>query len=58
MFLAGAGLASGAGFTAVGFGARLLASVFARPTAWRALDAVVALTMFLLSAMLLRSVTF
>jgi L-lysine exporter family protein LysE/ArgO len=56
--LAGAGLVSGAGFTALGFGARLLAPGFARPTAWRALDAVVALTMLLLAAMLLRSVTF
>ena len=55
LFLAGAGLASGLWFTALGYGARLLAPVFARPRAWRALDAVVALTMFVLAAMLLRS---
>ncbi len=54
-FLAGAGLASGLWFASLGFGARLLAPVFARPTAWRVLDAVVALTMFVLAAMLLRS---
>jgi L-lysine exporter family protein LysE/ArgO len=56
LFLAGAGLASGLWFTALGFGARLLAPVFARPPAWRALDTVVALTMFVLAGMLLRSV--
>jgi L-lysine exporter family protein LysE/ArgO len=54
-FLAGSGLASGLWFASLGFGARLLAPVFARPTAWRVLDAVVALTMFVLAAMLLRS---
>jgi len=56
LFLLGAGLASGLWFSALGYGARLLAPVFARPVAWRALDAVVALTMFALAAMLLRSV--
>jgi L-lysine exporter family protein LysE/ArgO len=55
LFLAGAGLASGLWFTALGYGARLLAPVFARPQAWRALDVAVALTMFVLAAMLLRS---
>lgn len=56
LFLLGAGLASCVWFSALGYGARLLAPVFARPRAWRALDAVVALTMFALAAMLLRSV--
>jgi L-lysine exporter family protein LysE/ArgO len=51
-FLAGAGLASGAWFTALGFAARLLAPVFARPAAWRVLDALVALTMWTLAALL------
>jgi L-lysine exporter family protein LysE/ArgO len=55
LFLAGAGLASGLWFTALGYGARLLAPVFARPRAWRVLDAVVALTMFVLATMLLHS---
>ena len=45
LFLAGAGLGSALWFTALGFGARLLTPWFARPAAWRALDAVVALTM-------------
>lgn len=56
LFLLGTGLASCVWFSALGYGARLLAPVFARPRAWRALDAVVALTMFALAAMLLRSV--
>lgn len=56
LFLLGAGLASCVWFSALGYGARLLAPVFARPRAWRVLDAVVALTMFVLAAMLLRSV--
>jgi L-lysine exporter family protein LysE/ArgO len=32
-------------FSAVGFGARVLAPLFARPAAWRALDGVIAVTM-------------
>jgi L-lysine exporter family protein LysE/ArgO len=43
-------------FAALGDGARLLAPLFARPAAWRALDALVAATMFVLAAMLLRMV--
>lgn len=45
LFLAGASLGSARWFTTLGFGARLLTPWFARPTAWRVLDAVVALTM-------------
>ena len=41
-FAAGAAAASVAWFTALGFGARLLRPVFARPAAWRVLDAVIA----------------
>jgi L-lysine exporter family protein LysE/ArgO len=42
-FGAGAGVASIAWFTALGLGARLLAPVFARPLAWRILDALIAI---------------
>ena len=38
-FAAGAGVASILWFTALGFGARMLAPLFARPLAWRILDA-------------------
>jgi L-lysine exporter family protein LysE/ArgO len=44
-FAAGAGLGSLLWFTGLGFGARLLRPVFARPTAWRVLDAVIAVVM-------------
>ncbi|MFY1691521.1 LysE/ArgO family amino acid transporter [Plantactinospora sp. WMMB782] len=44
-FGAGAALASVVWFTALGYGARLLGRVFARPAAWRVLDALIALTM-------------
>lgn len=44
-FATGAAVGSVAWFAALGFGARLLRPVFARPTAWRVLDAVIALVM-------------
>jgi len=44
-FGAGAGLGSILWFTALGLGARLLAPVFARPVAWRILDALIAVVM-------------
>ena len=44
-FVGGAAAASGAWFTTLGFGARLLAPLFARPVAWRWLDGGVAITM-------------
>ncbi|MDG4786374.1 LysE/ArgO family amino acid transporter [Micromonospora sp. WMMD1102] len=44
-FGAGAALASIVWFTALGYGARLLGRLFARPAAWRVLDALIALTM-------------
>jgi L-lysine exporter family protein LysE/ArgO len=52
-FVAGAGLASLAWFSALGYGARLLAPWLARPAAWRWLDGVIALTMWALAAGLL-----
>ena len=52
-FAAGAMLASFVWFFALGYGARLLAPVFARPAAWRVLDAGIALLMFGLGASLL-----
>ncbi|MEN3610748.1 LysE/ArgO family amino acid transporter [Plantactinospora sp. ZYX-F-223] len=44
-FGAGAALASFVWFAALGYGARLLGRVFARPVAWRVLDALIAITM-------------
>ena len=51
-FVGGAACASAVWFTSLGFGARLLAPVFARPAAWRWLDTLVGLTMIVLSALL------
>ena len=44
-FAGGAGLGSAIWFTGLGFGARLLRPVFARPAAWRVLDGVIAVVM-------------
>ena len=44
-FAAGAGVGSAVWFTVLGYGARLLRPVFARPTAWRVLDGGIALVM-------------
>lgn len=52
-FAAGAVLASLAWFTVLGYGARLLGPIFARPVAWRVLDGAIALTMFALGLKLL-----
>jgi L-lysine exporter family protein LysE/ArgO len=52
-FLAGVWTASVGWFTSLGFGSRLLAPVFARPVAWRILDALVALVMWSIAAVLL-----
>lgn len=51
-FVAGASLGSAIWFTGLGFGARALAPLFARPAAWRVLDAVIAATMLLLAVRL------
>ncbi|NVM87140.1 LysE/ArgO family amino acid transporter [Variovorax sp. SG517] len=53
-FVVGASMASVLWFTSLGFGARLLAPVFARPRAWQMLDALIGGTMLVLAAMLLR----
>lgn len=52
-FASGAVLASLVWFSALGFGARLLRPLFARPSAWRVLDAVIAVAMTALAASLL-----
>ena len=54
-FAAGAMAASLMWFGTLGFGARLLQPVFARPAAWRVLDSLISLTMGLLAATLLWS---
>ncbi len=53
-FVAGASAASLAWFIALGFGARWLAPVFARPRAWQVLDGLIGLTMWVLAALLVR----
>ena len=54
-FAAGAMLGSIVWFSTLGFGARLLAPVFKKPTAWRVLDAIIAAVMFTLGMSLLVS---
>jgi L-lysine exporter family protein LysE/ArgO len=53
-FIAGASSASLAWFALLGIGARWLAPWFAQPRAWQVLDGLIGVTMFVLSAMLLR----
>ncbi|WP_223642186.1 LysE/ArgO family amino acid transporter [Corallococcus sp. EGB] len=53
LFGAGAMAASCAWFSGLGFGARYLAPLFARPLAWRLLDGVIGLVMLALAASLL-----
>jgi len=52
-FVSGAAAASGAWFTTLGFGARLLRPMFQTPRAWQVLDTFVGLTMLALAASLL-----
>ncbi|GGC01077.1 putative transporter [Novosphingobium endophyticum] len=52
LFVAGAATASFTWFAALGYGARFLKPVFARPAAWRALDAFVGVVMLGLAASL------
>ena len=47
-FVGGAAAASGAWFTTLGFGARLLRPVFRTPRAWQVLDTLIGLTMLAL----------
>ena len=51
---AGAGSASLLWFALLGFGARWLAPWFGRPRAWQLLDGLIGVTMFVLSALLVR----
>ena len=51
-FAGGAALSSVLWFSALGYGARWLAPVFAKPRAWQVLDAVIGLVMLLLAGML------
>ncbi len=53
-FIAGAAGASLVWFSLLGFGARWMAPWFARPRAWQVLDALIGVTMFVLSGMLVR----
>lgn len=53
-FVAGAATASVLWFGALGYGARALAPWFARPRAWQVLDALIGLTMLVLSLLLVR----
>jgi L-lysine exporter family protein LysE/ArgO len=55
-FAAGASVASLLWFSALGFGARWLAPWFARPRAWQLLDALIGVTMWVLSFLLVRHV--
>lgn len=57
-FLAGAYTASLGWFASLGFGARMMAPLFGRPAAWRALDALVALTMWTIAMALVSKVFF
>ncbi|WP_243395661.1 LysE/ArgO family amino acid transporter [Sphingomonas oleivorans] len=52
IFVAGAATASFTWFAALGYGARILVPLFARPMAWRVLDAVVGVTMLSLAGSL------
>jgi L-lysine exporter family protein LysE/ArgO len=53
-FIAGASSASLFWFALLGFGARWLAPWFGRPKAWQVLDGLIGVTMFVLSALLVR----
>ena len=55
-FIAGASSASLFWFALLGFGARWLAPWFGRPRAWQVLDGLIGVTMFVLSALLVRHV--
>ena len=52
-FALGAVLASFVFFFSLGYGARLLAPLFARPRAWQVLDALIGLTMWAIAAKLI-----
>jgi L-lysine exporter family protein LysE/ArgO len=54
-YLCGAISASCLWFVSLGFGARFLAPIFAKPSAWRALDLVIGVVMLAICASLVRS---
>jgi len=51
-FALGAMLASALWFSSLGFGARYLAPLFARPLAWRILDGIIAIVMWIIAVLL------
>ena len=53
LFGVGAAVGSAVWFSGLGFGARLLRGVFARPTAWRVLDILIAATMVTLGVIMI-----
>lgn len=53
VFVAGAATASITWFAALGYGARILTPLFARPAAWKVLDAIVGVVMLALAASLI-----
>ena len=53
-FIAGVGASGTLWFALVGYGARWLAPLFARPRAWQVLDGLIGLTMGLMAFMLVR----
>lgn len=53
-FVAGATVASATWFSLLGFGARWMAPWFAHPRAWQVLDGLIGLTMWVLSALMVR----
>ena len=55
-FALGAALGSIVWFTGLGFGARLLSPLMAKPRTWRILDAAIGVVMVVIAATLLRSV--
>jgi L-lysine exporter family protein LysE/ArgO len=55
-FIGGAAAASSVWFASLGYGARLLAPLFARQRAWRVLDSMVGVTMLALAGLLVRQV--
>ena len=54
-FALGAAIASLVWFTGLGFGARLLSPLMARPRTWRILDAAIGVVMVVIALVLLRS---
>lgn len=56
VFVMGGATASMVWFVALGYGARVLSPVFARPAAWKVLDAIVGVTMLTLAVSLLKGI--